>query len=121
MRFLADMGVSLTTVRALREDGHDATHLREEGLSRLADIDILEKARIEQRVLTVDLDFGDLLATGEQSLPSVIIFRLRNETPRAMTIHLKQLIPQRTAGIDKGAIVIVEDARHRLRRLPLEP
>ena len=122
MRFLADMGVSLTTVRALREDGHDATHLRDEGLSRLADIDILEKARIEQRViLTFDLDFGDLLASGAQSLPSVIIFRLHNETPRAVTIHVKQLIAQRTADIDKGAIVIVEDARHRLRRLPLEP
>jgi predicted nuclease of predicted toxin-antitoxin system len=116
------MGVSSSTVRALKEDGHDAIHLRDEGLSRLADIDILEKARTEQRVvLTFDLDFGDLLASGAQSFPSVIIFRLRNETPRSVTNHLKQLIAQRTSDIDKGAIVIVEDTRHRLRRLPLEP
>lgn len=121
MRFLADMGVSSSTVRALKEDGHDAIHLRDEGLSRLDDIDILEKARTEQRVvLTFDLDFGDLLASGAQSFPSVIIFRLRNETPRAVTNHRKQLIAQRTSDIDKGAIVIVEDTRHRLRRLPLE-
>lgn len=64
MRFLADMGVSLSTVRAFRADGHDAVPLREEGLSRLPDAEILAKARREQRiVLTFDLDFGDLLAT----------------------------------------------------------
>jgi predicted nuclease of predicted toxin-antitoxin system len=57
------MGVSLSTVRALRSDGHNAVHLREEGLNRLPDAEILEKARQEQRViLTFDLDLGDLLA-----------------------------------------------------------
>ena len=33
MKFLADMGVSLTTVQALRAAAHDAVHLREEGLT----------------------------------------------------------------------------------------
>lgn len=37
MRFLADMGVSLTTVEALRGANHDAVHLRDEGLIRLPD------------------------------------------------------------------------------------
>ena len=58
MRFLADMGVSITTVHALREAGHDAVHLREEGLIRLPDPDIVAKAAQEHRVvLTFDLDF----------------------------------------------------------------
>ena len=63
MRFLADMGVSITTVQALRAAAHDAMHLREEGLIRLPDPDIVAKAAQEQRVvLTFDLDFGDILA-----------------------------------------------------------
>jgi predicted nuclease of predicted toxin-antitoxin system len=37
MRFLADMGISPATVTALRMHGHDASHLRDEGLERLAD------------------------------------------------------------------------------------
>ena len=32
MKFLADMGVSITAVQALRTAAHDAVHLREEGL-----------------------------------------------------------------------------------------
>jgi uncharacterized protein (DUF433 family) len=37
VRFLADMGVSLATVEALRTANHDALHLRDEGLIRLPD------------------------------------------------------------------------------------
>jgi len=51
------MGVSMSTVLTLREQGHEAVHLREENLGHLPD----------------------------------------------------------------GAIIIVEDARYRLRRLPVEP
>ena len=37
MRFLADMGVATSTVRALVSAGHDAVHLSALGLQRLAD------------------------------------------------------------------------------------
>lgn len=51
MRFLADMGISPGTVNESRRQGHDAVHLVEQGLERLADGDILVKARNEARVL----------------------------------------------------------------------
>jgi predicted nuclease of predicted toxin-antitoxin system len=76
MKFLADMGVSMTTVAALRQAGHDVVHLREEDLLTLPDNQILEKAKREQSViLTFDLDFGELLALGGNTAPSVILFR----------------------------------------------
>ena len=54
----------------------------EEHLERLLDPTILEKARQEERlVLTFDLDFGELLATGVHALPSVILLRMRDQTP----------------------------------------
>ena len=57
MKLLADMGVSVTTVHLLREAGEAVVHLRDEGLHRLPDDKILEKARREQRVvLTFDLE-----------------------------------------------------------------
>lgn len=59
------MGVSSTVVQILRASGYDADHLREQGLQRLPDPAIVEKARQEERIiLTFDLDFGDLLASG---------------------------------------------------------
>ena len=35
MKFLADMGLARSTVAFLRSRGHDAVHLRDEGLQRL--------------------------------------------------------------------------------------
>ena len=39
MKFLADMGVALRVVQWLRENGHDAIHLREENLRQITIID----------------------------------------------------------------------------------
>lgn len=73
MRFLADMGVSLTTVEALRAASHDAVHLRDEELIRLPDLDIVAKALAESRiVLTFDLDFGDILANARSRQSAAI-------------------------------------------------
>ncbi|MGO8900950.1 MAG: DUF5615 family PIN-like protein [Isosphaeraceae bacterium] len=40
MRFLGDMGVSRRVIEWLRAAGHDAVHLRDEGLKRLSNGDI---------------------------------------------------------------------------------
>ena len=121
MRFLADMGIATSTVRALVEAGHDAVHLGELGLQRLADDQILVKARDEKRiVLTFDLDFADLLALGLLDFPSVVIFRLHDETPASVTPKLNQVIAEREAELERGALIIIEDARYRMRHLPLK-
>ena len=63
MKFLADMGISPKIVGFLQQLGHQAVHLQQQGLHRLKDSQILEKARNEECILlTHDLDFGDLLA-----------------------------------------------------------
>lgn len=112
----------MSTVLALRERGHETVHLREKNLGHLPDGAILEKAKKEERiVLTFDLDFGDILATGVHVLPSVIIFRLHNQTPSSVTPKLLEVLSKRSDDLAAGAIIIVEDARYRLRRLPIEP
>jgi predicted nuclease of predicted toxin-antitoxin system len=121
MRFLADMGVSRSSAEELRHREHDVIHLSEEGLHRLPDDEILRLAQREHRViLTFDLDFGDLLAAGAFSLPSVVIFRLLDQTPASVTPKLLHLLSERGQEIEEGAIVIVEDRRYRLRRLPIQ-
>ncbi len=47
MKFLADMGISQSTVHWLRQLGYNAVHLREQGLQRLPDAEIVKKARTE--------------------------------------------------------------------------
>lgn len=75
MKFLADMGISQSTVRWLKEKGYDAIHLRDENLHTLPDDKIFKKAKKENRiVLTCDLDFGAILAFSKAEFPSIIIF-----------------------------------------------
>ena len=110
-------GLSLTTVEALRTANHDAVHLRDEGLIRLPDPKIAAKAVAESRiVLTFDLDFGDILAFAGSTAPSVIIFRLRNQTPAAVNPRLFRVIADCAQELAGGAIVIVEDEGFRLGR-----
>ena len=122
LKFLADMGISLSTVRALRIAGHDAAHLYERGLDRLADSAVLDLARREDRVvLTFDLDFGDLLALGLLDSPSVVIFRLSDETPASVNPKLAEVLERCEAPLTGGAVVVVEDTRYRVRALPFGP
>lgn len=121
MKFLADVGISLSTVQALRNAGHDARHLREEALQRLSDAEIVDKARREGRIiLTFDLDFGELLALGLSDSPSVIIFRLHDERPASVIPKLMDVLAQSSKELDQGAVVVVEDTRYRLRHLPVK-
>lgn len=89
MRFLADMGVDVRVVEWLRRHGHDAVHLREEGLHRAPDEQVFAKALAEDRiVLTFDLDFGDLAVVTRERTARVILFRLEN----ARTAHVIERI-----------------------------
>lgn len=73
MQFLADMGISRSSVQWLVSLGHEAKHLRDEGLQRLADEKIFEKARKENSIiLTFDLDFGEIAAFVSEQGPSII-------------------------------------------------
>lgn len=59
MKFLGDMGIAQSTIHWLKHRGYDSIHLREQGLHKLPDEKIVEKARKEERIiLTFDLDFA---------------------------------------------------------------
>jgi predicted nuclease of predicted toxin-antitoxin system len=120
MRFLADMGVSMRVVEWLRSSGHDAIHLHDEGLQKLPNGEIFQKAIREKRiVLTFDLDFGEIVAGSGGGSVSVILFRLRNTRADFLVQRLKNVLERSTEELAQGAVVLVEDGRHRVRRMPI--
>jgi len=122
VRFLADMGVSQRVASWLRDQGHDVRHLRDEGLQRLPDDKIFAKAKREGRVvLTFDLDFSDILAFSGSRTASVVLFRLRNTRSPFVIQRLHVVLGHCIEALEQGAIVVVDDWRHRVRRLPLRP
>ncbi|WP_276624423.1 DUF5615 family PIN-like protein [Syntrophomonas wolfei] len=120
MRFLADMGISQHTISWLHRQGFDAVHLRDENLQRLSDNKVLAKAAMENRVLlTMDLDFGYLVAISKQILPGVIIFRLSDERSEMATSRLSEVLVKCAYDIQPGVIISVSDRTIRIRRLPI--
>ena len=120
MRFLADAGISPRTVEFLRRTGHDAAHVRELGLQRASDREIVHRAQTDSRILlTFDLDFGEILALGVLNGPSTVIFRLADERADAVNRRLEVVISEQGNALASGALVLVEDTRYRVRRLPI--
>jgi predicted nuclease of predicted toxin-antitoxin system len=119
MRFPGDMGVSWRVIEWLRAAGHDAVHLHDEGLQRLPNGDIFQKGFAEQRiVLTFGLDFGEILAGSAGQVVSVVLFRLHDTRTEHVIERLRTVLEQSSPELLAGAIVVVEEGRHRVRILP---
>jgi predicted nuclease of predicted toxin-antitoxin system len=101
--------------------GHDAVHVLDIGLEAAEDASILEWAADEQRVvITADMDFGALLAANRGTMPSVILFRRGPERRAEMQASLLgSHLVDFTADLELGAIVVIEELRIRVRRLPI--
>lgn len=120
MRFLVDMCISPRLAEWLREHGHEAEHLDERGLGEADDDEVLRSAAAEKRiVVTFDLDFSEILAMGGGHC-SVLVFRLADVSITTMIRRLSDVLQESAAELERGAIVMVEPTRHRIRHLPIE-
>ena len=121
MRFLIDNALSPVVAEGLRQANHDAIHVRDLGLAAADDETIVEHADRDQRVIvSADTDFGTILAMRNTARPSVILFRVA--TPRNPIGQVKLLLAnlaEIAPSIDRGAVVVLEPQRIRVRSLPM--
>ncbi len=122
MRFLVDECVSPLVCERLVAAGHDAVHVHAAGLTGQLDPVVLDAAAADHRVLvTVDTDFGALIAHSQAELPSVVLFR--GDVTRLPATQAELLLgnpDQFGEDLAEGAIVVIGDDRIRVRRLPIE-
>ncbi|MGH9058469.1 MAG: DUF5615 family PIN-like protein [Acidimicrobiales bacterium] len=121
MRFLVDQCLSIELANAVNDAGHEVTHLRDLGMQRAKDPEVLDLARAEHRILvSADTDFGTLLARTGATRPSVILFRRSTgRDPSHQADLLLDNLAQITDAVDHGAVVVLEETRLRIRRLPI--
>lgn len=117
MRILVDMNLSPTLCGVLKAAGFDAIHF---GDPRASDAALMTWASTnDYLVVTHDLDFGAILSATHATGPSVIQVRTQDVMPEHLGPILIGVLQRRAQALESGALVVVDEARARVRVLPL--
>jgi predicted nuclease of predicted toxin-antitoxin system len=117
---LLDQGLAPHAAAILRELGLDAVHVSEIGMGQAEDIQILERARNDERVcVTLDHDFHAHLAVTGQGRPSVVLLRAQGLDARGQAALIRSVLVQCDEALSEGAAVSADCESIRVRRLPL--
>jgi predicted nuclease of predicted toxin-antitoxin system len=121
LRFLLDESLSRRVVALLTTAGHDVVHVHDIDLKGARDPVVLARAVKDERVLvTLDTDFGALVAHSQAAVPSIVLFR--GEVTRRAEGQAALLLANLDAVADdlrSGAVVVIGYGRLRVRRLPI--
>jgi len=120
MKLLIDMNLSPDWVDELQSYGWYAVHWSAVGAPAATDRTIMDWAREHDYVVfTHDLDFGAVLAVTRALGPSVIQVRTQDVMPKHLGACLASMLSEPQPALEKGALIIVDEAKSRVRLLPL--
>lgn len=120
MKILIDMNLSPDWTAAFSAANIEAVHWSSIGDPRAEDIEIIQYARTNgYLVFTHDLGFGTILALTHASGPSVIQVRTQDILRSNLSNTVISVIRDNESALEQGALIVVDEARARVRILPL--
>ena len=114
MRFKVDENLHVEIAALLRDRGHDAQTVFDQGHRGRSDRDIANLTQSEGRILiSLDLDFSNILMFPPERYPGLIVLRLRKKSRSVV----RQIVNRVIDHLDKepltGRLWIVDE--HRIR------
>lgn len=117
MSILIDHCVPRKYLRLLKSWGYDATILSQHIPADSDDPDVLKLAQtLDAILLTVDLDFSNILNYPPHNHAGIIVMRYEAKDERGLTRTLRTALHDLYRDDLRGALVIVEPRRYRVRR-----
>jgi len=118
MRFFFDQDVYYLTLTFLKNLGHDVLTAADVEMSQSVDREILQFAASNRRILvTRDKDFGFFVFSRLIPHSGVILLRVTPQTLSEVHLELGRLLAIHDEDQLQHAFVVVEQDRHRLRRI----
>jgi predicted nuclease of predicted toxin-antitoxin system len=117
-KIILDQGLPRSTASILRTRGWDVLHVGEVGLSNAKDMEILQFAKLHERVVvTLDSDFHALLMVNKLNSPSVVRLRLEGLKGEELAGILENIWKEVSDDLAQGAMVTVDRNTIRIHRL----
>lgn len=120
MKIVIDMNLAPAWVHVFEHEGWECRHWSEVGDPCATDREIMAWARSNDFIVfTHDLDFSALLAATQAQGPSVVQVRAQNVLPDHLGKIVVRTLRQFDSILADGALISVDEARARVRILPL--
>lgn len=119
MSLLLDHNVPAKFARLLNEWGYEASRLTDHLAPDTEDVDVIALAQtLDAILLTIDLDFANILDYPPQGYVGIVVMRYQADTENAVIATLRQALDDCYRDDLRGVLVIVEPTRYRIRRSP---
>ena len=115
MRLKLDENIDARLVDVLRQAGHEATTVREQGLPGIEDPALYDHCHSEGYVLvTLDLDFSNVIHYPPESTPGLVVLRGPDDLFPTVKILIQTLLAGLIRENPTGHLWIVEAGRIRI-------
>lgn len=117
MKFKLEENLPDDLTAYLRDEGHDAIDVVDEGLGGEEDPPVLTAATSEERILlTFDPDFADVRQYPPGSHAGIVVFRLRDQRWAGLQGPVTRLLAGSTLDHLEKGLAIVDETRVRYKR-----
>jgi predicted nuclease of predicted toxin-antitoxin system len=116
MLFKVDENLHDDVAQALRDQGHNAETVYDEGLRGADDLTIADRCKREGRaIVSLDLDFANIALYPPEDYPGLIVLRVGDQSRSHVMNVFKQVLTLIDRSPLQGHLWIVEDHRVRIR------